>query len=385
MSDILFTLTKDNLETGLRGIPVGYCPTSFVDAEKGLHYVDIPLTKLYSKEPEEIIYLLYHGEKGDQKEIEAFKNDLQNRQMISPEIIQHIENIPKKGTPMEVFCCAIMILGMYEKKRDYEEDFLNLTAKLPYLVATVINSYSDWGKTPPPDPSLGYMENFTRMVNSPNKNEKQLLEIFKLFNILHYDHGGGNLSCFTGKTVASGQRHMYGSISAAMNALSGPLHGKANQEGLAFVKEMEKELNGRYSQDIVENLLRKRLSEKKLVSGFGHAVLRVEDPRATIFYQYAQEHFPENPLVKTALLLRESGTKVLKENPKISNPYPNVDAMSGTALCASGFDYPHFFTLLFGLSRAIGIAIQIVYERKYARGGKGVPITRPRYIYRPRS
>lgn len=385
MSEVLFNITKDNLETGLRGVPVGYCTTSFVDAQKGLHYVDIPLAKLYSWEPEEVIYLLYHGKKGEKNELDAFKKDLHQRQMISPEIIEHIENIPRKGTPMEVFCCAIMILGMYEKKKDYEEDFLNLTAKLPYVVATVINSFAGWGKTPAPDPSLGYMENFTKMVNVPNKDEKCLLEIFKLFNILHFDHGGGNLSCFTGKTVASGKRHMYGSISAAMNALSGPLHGKANQEGLNFVREIEKELNGNYSSDTIENILRKRLSEGKLISGFGHAVLRVEDPRATIFYDYAQEHFPENSLVKTALLLRTVGTKILKENPKISNPFPNVDAMSGTVLCASGFDCPQFFTLLFGLSRVVGIAIQIVYERKYARNGKGVPITRPRYIYRPRA
>ncbi|NEU35697.1 citrate synthase, partial [bacterium LRH843] len=84
----------------------------------------------------------------------------------------------------------------------------------------------------------------------------------------------------------------------------------------------------------------------ELVYGFGHAVLRVEDPRATIFYKAAEEHYKDNPLVRMALLLREAGPKVLKENPKISNPYPNVDAVSGALLSAAGFNYPEYYTVL---------------------------------------
>jgi citrate synthase len=83
--------------------------------------------------------------------------------------------------------------------------------------------------------------------------------------------------------------------------------------------------------------------------------------------------------------LREVGPKVLKENPKISDPYPNVDAMSGTILTAAGFPYPEYYTVLFGLSRSVGIAIQIVYERLEARGGKGTPIIRPKYIFKAHS
>ena len=132
-----------------------------------------------------------------------------------------------------------MILGMYEKSDGIEQDCINLIAKLPHIVATVINHHAGWGKTPNPNTELGYMENFTKMVNVPGKNESQLLDIFKLFNVLHFDHGGGNLSCFTGKTVASGGRHLYGSISAAMNSLAGPLHGKANQDGLKFIQEID--------------------------------------------------------------------------------------------------------------------------------------------------
>jgi citrate synthase len=108
----------------------------------------------------------------------------------------------------------------------------------------------------------------------------------------------------------------------------------------------------------------------------------VEDPRATLLYDVAQEKYPEHPLVKMALLLRESGTKVLKENPKISDPYPNVDAISGVMLTAAGFPYPEYYTVLFGLARIVGISRQIVYERIEAREGKGTPIIRPKYFYK---
>src|SRR6202043_1407127 len=100
----------------------------------------------------------------------------------------------------------------------------------------VINHHAGWEKTPPSKPELGYMENFTHMLNIPNRNKVELTPIFKLFNILHYDHGGGNLSTFVGKAVASGLEDMYGSMTAAMAALSGPRHGKANQDCLEFVK-----------------------------------------------------------------------------------------------------------------------------------------------------
>jgi citrate synthase len=84
-------------------------------------------------------------------------------------------------------------------------------------------------------------------------------------------------------------------------------------------------------------------------------------------------------------LLRQVGPDVLKNHSNTADPHPNVDAISGTVLAAAGFNYPDFFTVLFGLSRIVGIAIQIVYERCEAKGGKGTPIVRPKYLYKERS
>lgn len=382
--DVLMQITKEHLETGLRGYPCGYCTTSTVDPVKGLFYVGIPIPELASWRPEEVIYLLYYGKKGSAEEVKMFSDELAKRSKCDPETIKHIRMLPRKGHPMELFCAALLICGMFEGTNDYREDCLNLIAKIPELTATVINYHAGWGENPPSKPELGYIENFTQMLRVPNANHKELQEAFRLFNILHYDHGGGNLSTFIGKAVASSLEDMYGSMNAAMAALAGPRHGKANQDCLDFVKEILKEAGENASAKQIEALLRSRLANNQLVFGFGHAVLRVEDPRATIFYDVASKKYPDHPLVKIASLLRSEGTKVLKENPKISNPYPNVDAMSGTVLTAAGFPYPEYYTVLFGMSRAVGISIQIVYERCEAREGKGTPIVRPKYLYKPK-
>lgn len=285
---------------------------------------------------------------------------------------------------MKLFSAAILMLGMFEATGDYREDCINLIAKMPHLVACVINHHAGWGATPDPKPSIGYMENFAHMLKIPKKDVKQLIPAFKLFNILHYDHGGGNLSTFVGKAVASGLEDMYGSISSAMCALAGPRHGKANQDCLEFVIEVHDEVGPDATAAQVEELIRHRLATNQLVFGFGHAVLRVEDPRATVQYDFVKKNYPTHHLVKIALLLRSEGSKVLAENPKISDPHPNVDAISGTMLTASGFAYSEYYTVLFGLARSVGISIQIVCDRLEARGGKGTPIVRPKYLYKPR-
>ena len=381
MAKILFEITEDNLETGMRGYPVGFCKTSSVDPDKGLFYVGRSVSELAYWEPVNVIYLLYHGKEGSESEVKKFSDELKERGSCSDELLGHIRSLPKNGHPMHLFICSLMIADMLEGTKDYKEDCLNVIAKIPQLVANVINYHAGWAKAKPSDPNLGYMENFANMLNVPNADLTELTTVFKLFNILHYDHGGGNLSVFVGKAVASGLQDMWGSLAAAMSALNGPRHGKANQDSLNFVKKVYEEFGDNPDPAKLEEWIKHRLENKQLINGFGHAVLRVEDPRATVFYNLAKEKYPDYPLVKVALSLREIAPKVLKENPKIADPYPNVDGISGTVLSAAGFPYSDYFTVLFGLSRCVGVSRQIYYERVEARGGKGVPIIRPRYLY----
>ena len=382
MSDVLFEIKNENLETGLRGYPVGYCTTSTVDPNKGLLYGIIPLSELEGREPIEVIYLLWNGKLGNNGEVNQFNEDLINRSKCSPELIKAIQQLPRSCHPMKLFSSALLIASAFEGKGHYSEDALNIVAKAPEIAATVINHHGGWGPTKPSRPDIGYMENFAAMINQPDSNGKELIHILKLFNVLHYDHGGGNLSAFVGKCIASGLEDLFGSLAGAMCALAGPKHGKANQDSLNFVKDLHQELGENPTDEQIEQSLRRRLGEGELIFGFGHAVLRVEDPRATLLYAVGEKYFPNNPLIKLALQLRKVGSKVLKENPKIADPYPNVDAISGVLLSAAGFPYPDYFTVLFGLARVVGIARQIVYEREEAREGKGTPIVRPKYLFK---
>ncbi len=384
MPEVLFQITDENLDTGLRGYPVGYCTTSTVDPAKGLHYIGVPVSEMAYWEAERVIYLLFYGKDPSPEELTQFKKNLQARSKCNPKVIEHIQQLPREGHPMKLFCAALLICGMYEGLGDYKEDCLNLIAKIPEVTAAAINFHAGWGPNKPCKPELGYIENFAHMLNVPNCNPKELTEVFRLFAILHFDHGGGNLSTFVGKAVASGLEDIYGSICAAMCALAGPRHGRANQECLEFAEVVLQALGENVTAQQVENYLREKLAKGELLYGFGHAVLRVEDPRASVLYTVAAQKYPTNPLVKITRLLRSEGPKVLKENPKISNPYPNVDAISGTLLTAAGFPYPHYYTVLFGLARTVGIALQIVYERCEAREGKGTPIVRPKYLYKAR-
>lgn len=380
---MLFEIRPEHLDTGLRGIPVGYCVTSTVDPMKGLYYAGYPIADLAFSDPVEVIYLLYTGKKGSKEEVDRFSKELKKREGLQKTTLQAIQALPRLGHPMERLGAALFIASMAEGSKGYREDALCLIANIPQLIASVINSAAGWGETPEPEKNLGYIENFCHMLRVPGGVSQELIEAIRLFEVLHMDHGGGNLSTFVGTAVASGLESLWGSIAAATAALAGPRHGAANQESLHFLEEIHKEI-GEASEEKLEAYLRHRLQKGGVIHGFGHAVLRVEDPRATVFYQYAEKKAAHHPLVRLGLLLRKVGPKVLKENPKISDPYPNTDAMSGALLTALGFPYPEFYTLLFALSRSVGIAIQIVYERCEARSGKGLPIVRPKYFYQSR-
>ncbi len=381
---VLFEITKDNLDSGLRGIPVGYCTTSHVDPQKGLSYIGRPVSEMTGWDPVEVIYLLYYGETGSKEQVDQFRKELIKRSHCKSETIRHIEALPRAGHPMDIFAAALLVAGAYEGTGDYREDCLNVIAKIPLITATVINSHARWGDTPPSKPEMGYIENFVHLLQIPGQKKPELVPVLRLFEILSLDHGGGNLSTFVGKSVASGLENMYGSLAAAMTALAGPRHGRANQDCLEFVQSILEEVGENAAAKEIETIIRRKLENKELVFGFGHAVLRVEDPRATVCYEYCKKHFPNHPLIKIAMMIRTEGSRVLKENPKISDPYVNIDAITGSMFTAAGFPYSDYYTVLFGLSRCVGIAIQIVYDRLEARGGKGTPIVRPEYLYKAR-
>ena len=374
-TELLYTITRDRLNTGLRGFPVGTCRTSRVLPQEGVSYVGYPIATLAHRDPEEVIYLLLHRELPDEDQLAAFRADMVSRRGLPPAVLEFLRDVPREGHPMEWLITGLVLLGMTSRTDDYAEDAKNVIARAPELVAAIFRLRSGWGDPIPSNPELGHIEDFVNMLGVPGGDPARLVRLLSVFYVLHMDHGGGNLSTFTGKAVASGRADMYSSLAAAMCGLSGPLHGRANQDCLAFVKRV-----GSSDPVEVERFVRDALSRGDKIYGYGHAVLRAEDPRATIEYGIGQEICPDDPLFKTALTLRKVAVEVLSGIEKVSNPYPNVDAVSGTLLHATGLSEPDYYTVLFGLSRITGIAAQIVDERLRFRGGRGSPIVRPKYI-----
>ena len=374
-TEALFEITRAHLNTGLRGVPVGTCRTSSVDPQKGLHYVGHPVSEIWHIGPEAAVYLLFHKHIPNDEQLAAWKADLASRAGLDASVIANLRNLPKNGHPMQWLIVGLNVMGMAHGTNDYREDALNVVAKLPELVAAIYRIREGWGEPIESKPELGLIENFVHMLGVPGGDPAKLTRHLRAFYTLHLDHGGGNLSTFTGKAVASGLADAYSALGAAMAGLYGPRHGRANQDCLNFLKQV-----GSSDPDEVEAFVRTTLANKGLIYGFGHAVLRAEDPRATIQFELGKEICPDNELFKTALAMRERAVKVLKENPRIANPYPNVDAVSGTLLQAIGLENSDYYTVLFGLSRCSGISAQIVDERLNFRGGRGVAIYRPKFI-----
>jgi citrate synthase len=371
---VLFEIRESHLNTGLRGVPVGTCRTSAVSQDQGVSYCGYPVAELAGLPSESVIHLLFQKRLPDAKEAEAFAADLRRRAEVPQKVLDLIAQLPREGHPMEWFVSGLVFLGMTGKTGDWREDALNCIARVNAVTAAIFRVREGWGEPIPPRTDLSYAENFAHMLGVPNAHA-QLGELLRTFHVLHMDHGGGNLSTFTGKAVASGHADVYVSLAAAMAALYGPLHGRANQETLRFVREV-----GSADPVKVEAFVRDRLAKGGKVFGYGHAVLRKEDPRAKIQYAFGRRHFADDPLVRTVLTLRDVVPPILKEHEKIANPYPNVDAVSGSLLHAAGLTDDDYYTVLFGWSRVVGIGAQIVDERTLLRGGKGVPIYRPRFI-----
>ena len=378
--EVLFTITKAHLDTGMRGFPVGTCPISDVDPILGLSYGGHPIAQLAEKQPEEVIYLLLNKTLPDAAQLAAFRQELIKHSRLHPEILERLRELPRHGHPMKWLISAIILMGMYSGTGDYRKDCMQVIAQLPEAVAAIFRIRSGWGDLIPSKPELGYMENFAHMLNAPAATP-ELTHLLRVFNILHMDHGGGNLSTFVGKAIASGHEDMFGSLAGAMAGLAGPLHGMANQECLRFLRTISKDIRDPSNEQDVAEYVDKLLNSGGVLYGFGHAVLRVEDPRATVQFALGERLAPNDSLFRLAVTLRKVGSEALKKRNKVSDPYPNVDAVSGCLLSACGLADENYYTVLFGLARCVGIAAQIVWERTEARGGKGIPIMRPSYVY----
>ncbi len=372
----MFTVHSSHLNTGLRGVPVGTCRTSFVTPTEGVHYCGYPIAELAHFSPEDIVFLLFNKELPTPEQSAAFKAELSARGRVPDSVAAVFHTLPRNGHPMDWLSIGIHTLGMMETTGDWKEDALNLIARMPRMMGLMFRIREGRGENIPDDDlELNMVQRFVRTLEMDGVDDELMEKILATYLVLHMDHGGGNLSTFTGKAIASGHATVYASIAGAMNALSGPLHGRANQSCLEFVLRI-----GTSDPDEVEAFVRGELAAKRPVFGFGHAVLRAEDPRATVQFALGERLCPDDENFKIIRTLREVAPRVLSENKKISNPNANVDIASGALLHHVGFKDPTYYTTFFGWARVAGIGAQIIDERTVMRSGKGTPIYRPKYI-----
>ena len=372
----MFAVRSSHLNTGLRGVPVGTCRTSFVTPKEGVHYCGYPIGELAQHSPEDIVFLLFNKELPTPEQSTAFKADLARRGRVPDSLAAVFHTLPRDGHPMDWLSVGVHTLGMLDTTGDWKEDALNLIARMPRMMGLLFRIREGRGDNIPEDDlDLSMVQRFVRTLETDDVDDDLMDQILSTYLVLHMDHGGGNLSTFTGKAIASGHATVYASIAGAMNALSGPLHGRANQSCLEFVLQI-----GTSNPVEVEAFVRKELAAKRPIFGFGHAVLRAEDPRATVQFALGERLCPDDENFKIIRTLREVAPRVLGENKKISNPNANVDIASGALLHHIGFRDPTYYTTFFGWARVSGIGAQIIDERTVMRGGKGTPIYRPKYI-----
>jgi citrate synthase len=295
--------------------------------------------------------------------------------------------LPLDTHPMTMFVTGIMALQTESNfarkyseglsKKDYWDvtfdDAMDLIARLPRIAAYIYRRKYRNGQHIQPNGLLDWSGNLAHMMGY---DDPSFYELMRLYMTIHADHEGGNVSAHTTHLVGSALSDVYLSFAAGMNGLAGPLHGLANQEVIKWIYEMREKLgNESPSQEQIVQYVQDTLKAGKVVPGYGHAVLRKTDPRFTAQMEFGKKHMANDPLVNTVWNIYEAVPPILQSLGKIKNPWPNVDAHSGALLVHYGLVEYEFYTVLFGVSRALGVLASLIWDRAL-----GLPLERPKSV-----
>jgi len=388
-------VTVNMMYGGMRGIKGLVTETSVLDPEEGIRFrgYAIPecqelLPKAPGGEeplPEGLFWLLLTGQIPSEAQVRALSKEWNARADIPAHVVTMLNNFPHKMHPMTQFTAAIAALNTESKfakayndrahKSTYwehtYEDAMNLIAKLPTVAAIIYrNLYRDGTSVGAIDEEKDWSWNYTDMLGF---EDKTFTELMRLYLTIHSDHEGGNVSAHSTHLVGSALSDPYLSFAAGMAGLAGPLHGLANQEVLIYLTELRATLGDDVSDQDLHKYIWDNLKGGIVVPGYGHAVLRKTDPRYTCQREFALKHMPNDPLFKLVSQLYKLVPDILLEQGKAKNPWPNVDAHSGVLLQYYGLEEMNYYTVMFGVSRALGVCASLVWDRAL-----GLPIERPK-------
>lgn len=391
---------------GMRGITAMVYEPSLLDAQEGIRFRGLSIPECQQALPkvhggtemaaEGMLWLLLTGEVPTDAQVAALSEEMSYRATSNPSLMAEVEAavdaLPKDLHPMAQFASAILALqkdsqfakeyaaGM--KKADYWkpclEDTLNVMSRIIVPAAQIYRRTFHDGKLGAADPSLDWSARLCQMMGF---NDPKFWDLMRLYMSIHTDHEGGNVSAHTAILVGSALSDPYYSYAASMCGLAGPLHGLANQEVLNYVYELRdkfKNYPAPTNEQEEKELLTKitwdeYLNKGRVVPGYGHAVLRKTDPRYMAQREFALKNLPNDPLFKMVSNLYEIMPGILTEHGKTKNPYPNVDAHSGVLLTYYGLTEQDFYTVLFGVSRGLGVLSALTWER-----AQGKAIERPK-------
>jgi citrate synthase len=380
---------------GMRGVKCLTTDISYLDPVEGIRFrgYTIPETLEMLPKPagaempfvEGHFYLLLTGDIPSQEDIEDVVDEFRVRSKVPSYVFEIMRAMPRDTHPMTMFSAAIMALQRESRfaeayrqgihKFDYwepmYEDVVNLIAKLPTIAAYIYRMKYKNDDIISADPNLDFGANFAHMMGI----DKPYDEIARLYFILHSDHESGNVSAHTTHLVASALSDAYYAFSAGLNGLSGPLHGLANQEVLRWIQNLVAQVGHTPNKEELEKYVRDTLAQGQVIPGYGHAVLRRTDPRYAAQREFSLKYLPDDPLFKVVSLLYDIVPPILEEQGKAKNPWPNVDAHSGVIQWHYGVQEYDFYTVMFGVGRALGVLANIVWDRAL-----GQAIERPKSL-----
>lgn len=380
---------------GMRNIKSLVTDISYIDPVEGIRFRGYTIPELLDKLPKPageempyvggLYYFLILGDIPTAEQALAVEKEWQARSEVPGYVFDVIKAMPLDTHPMTMFSTAVLVMqreSLFAKsyseglKKDKYwdpmlEDSLNLTAKLPEISAFIYRlKYKD-GKIIPSNPKLDWGANFAHMMGVT----KEYADLSRLYFLLHSDHESGNVSAHATHLVGSALSDIYYATSAGLNGLAGPLHGLANQECLGWLLEVYKKYGGVPGKDELRRFAWDTLNSGQVIPGYGHAVLRKTDPRFSAQIEFGKKHFPEDEIFQLAALVYEVVPGVLIEQGKAKDPWPNVDAISGTLQYHYGVQEFDFYTVMFGVSRLLGVTSNAVWARAL-----GQPIERPKSL-----
>ena len=373
---------------GMRGVKALVCDTSEVPPDKGLIIRGIPVGELTEKLPEEVFFLLLTGELPDKVGLATLQDELRSRAGAPQYVWDVLKAMPADSHPMTMLDTAILVMERESVfKRRYNEgmkkdvywesmleDSLNLIARLPEIAAGIYRMRFKKGDRIPPKSNLDMGANYSYMLGLPDP-KGDFANLMRLYLTLHSDHESGNVSAATTHTVASALSDIYYAVSAGLNGLAGPLHGLANQECLGWILMVMEKFSGVPSDEQLRKFAWDTLNSGKVIPGYGHAVLRITDPRFSAFLAFGKKYCSDSPVFQLVAKVYDIVPKVLTEQGKAKDPWPNVDAGSGALLYHFGLKEFDYYTVLFSVSRALGVCAQAVISR-----AMGYAIVRPKSV-----